>query len=107
MLIETNKIIKEFTTDIASQMDIHLSKIVLVEGHKLGCLDTHLMKLSSGLHLVSVLIYQSDIDNLINGNSTDRFETKIRIALSQLHKLIKVANDPKCSSCHLTTSLTS
>ena len=95
--------VKTFVTGIASQAGIHLSKVVLVEGNKLGCLDTHLMKLSSGEHLVSVLIYQSDIDNLLNGDSTDRFETKLRITLLKLQKQLEVANDPKCSSCHLTS----
>jgi hypothetical protein len=89
MINETHHKIKEFTTDIADQMGINLSKITLVEGNKVGCLDIHLLNLSTKGKLVSVLAYQSDVDNLLGGKPNDRFETKIRTALSRLKIMLE------------------
>jgi hypothetical protein len=87
MISETHKIIKEYTSNIAFQVGIPLSKIVLVEGEKVGCLDIHLMNLTAYDNIISVLIYQSDIDNLQEGKNCDRLEMKIQTALSRLNSL--------------------
>jgi hypothetical protein len=84
MINETHQKIIKFTSDIADQMGIDLSKIDLVEGNKVGCLDIHLLNISTKGKLVSVLAYQADVDNLLNGKPNDRFEMKIRTALSRL-----------------------
>jgi hypothetical protein len=89
MINETHQKIKVFSADIADQMGIQLSKIAFVEGNKVGCLDIHLLNLSTKGKLVSVLAYQSDVDNLLSGKSNDRLETKIRTALSRLKIMLE------------------
>jgi len=91
MTTDTHKMIKEYTSDISDQVGIFLSKIQLIEGSKVGCLDIHLMNLSSEDHIVSVLVYQADIDKLVSGESCDRLELKIRTALSRLNTLKLIA----------------
>jgi len=86
---DAHEMIKDYTTDIASQEGIPLSRIAFVEGEALGCIDTYLMTIISNGHLVSVLAYQADVDNLLAGNSCDMLETKIRSALSRLKNLLE------------------
>jgi len=86
---DTHKMIKDYTTDIASQVGLQLSKIDFVDGDKVGYIDTHLMTIISNGHLVSVLAYQADVDDLLTGKNCDRLETKIRSALSRLKFLLE------------------
>jgi hypothetical protein len=76
--------IKEYVTDLASQMGIKLEKIVVTEGRSLGCMDAHLLSLCAKDKLVSEFIHQSDIDNLKNCITSDLLEIKIRSALERL-----------------------
>ena len=76
--------IQEFTTDLAAQMGIQLSRVSVVEGRQVGCLDVYLLSLAADDHLVSTLIYQSELDHLQNGSDTGQLETKIRSALERL-----------------------
>jgi hypothetical protein len=78
----------ELVNDIAAQMELQLSKVSLVEGHRLGCTDTCLLNMGSKGHVVSALIYQTDIDSLKLGSNIDRLELRIRSALSRLHVLL-------------------
>jgi len=93
MTTDTHQLIKDYTTGIAAQVGIPLTAINLVDGNKVGCLDIHLMNLSSQGHLVSVLVYQADIDHLQAGKSCDRLEMKIQTALSRLNSM-KVVSSP-------------
>lgn len=76
--------IKEYVTDLASQMGIKLEKIVITEGRSLGSLDAHLLSLCANDKLVSEFIHQSDLDNLKNHITSDLLEIKIRSALERL-----------------------
>jgi hypothetical protein len=87
MANEIHKMIKEYTSNMAAQLGIQLSKIGFIEGDKVGCLDVHLMTIISKGHLVSVLAYQADIDNLLAGKCCDGLEIKVRSALSRLQLL--------------------
>lgn len=78
----------EMVNDIASQVGLQLSKVSLVEGQRLGCTDTCLLNMGSKGHIVSALIYQTDIDNLKNGTDVDRLELRIRAALSRLQVML-------------------
>lgn len=73
---------------IAEQKGISLTKVSLVEGHRLGCSDTSLLNLSAKGHVVSALIFQKDIESLHEGNSVDRLELRIHAALARLHMLL-------------------
>jgi hypothetical protein len=75
-------LIQEYVHDIAEQMKIQLSQVSVIEGRKVGCLDVHLLNVTSGDHLVSVLVYQSELDKLQIGERSERLESRIRTALS-------------------------
>jgi hypothetical protein len=75
-------LIQEYVRDIAAQMKIQVSKVSVVEGRKVGCLDVHLLNVTSGDRLVSVLVYQSELDKLQIGERCERLESRIRTALS-------------------------
>jgi len=83
MLNETHQIIQEYAFDIASQAGVQLSKVAIVEGRDVGCLDTHLLKLIFDDQIVSILVYKSDLDNLQSERCCIRLERKIRSALAR------------------------
>jgi hypothetical protein len=76
--------IKEYVSDIAEQMGISSVEVSLVEGSTVGCVDTHLLQISFKNQMVSALVYQSELDNLLKGIKSDRLDLKIRAALERL-----------------------
>lgn len=84
-------IIKNYVTDIAAQMGIHLSQVSIVEGLAAGCSDVFLLDLTFGFQRVNALVYQSELENLQRGDSCDGLEVRIRSVMSQL-KLSTEAN---------------
>jgi translation initiation factor 6 (eIF-6) len=86
---ETKQMIQEYVADLATQLGIKLSRVSIIEGRKVGCLDVHLLHLCANGHLVSTLVYQSELDGLQTGASCERLETKIRAALSRLQILLE------------------
>jgi hypothetical protein len=77
-------VVRKFATNIAEQMGIQLSKVSVIDGRDVGCLDVYLVYLHADEHRVSALAYQSDLDNLHSEFRCDRLEVKLRAALSQL-----------------------
>ena len=76
--------IQEYVHDIAVQMKIQLSQLSLVEARDVGCLDVHLLQLSSDGHQQSALVYQSELEKIQTGACCERLELRIRAALSGL-----------------------
>lgn len=76
--------IQEYVYNIAAQLNMQLSQVSVVEGRGVGCLDVHLLNVASNGRLVSVLVYQPELDKLQNGGSCERLESRIRSALSGL-----------------------
>ena len=76
--------IKEYVSDLASQMGITLYRIVFTEGSSLHCRDAHLLCICSGSRLVSEVVRQSDIDALWNGADNKMLELQVRSALERL-----------------------
>ena len=76
--------INNFVNGLASQMGIHLSRLSVVEGRRVGCLDVHLLNLAFNEHSVSTLVYQSELDHISSGSHCERLEVKVRSALSRL-----------------------
>jgi len=76
--------IQDYVQDIAVQMKIQLSQLSLVEGRNVGCLDVHLLKLSSNGHQQRALVYQSELDKIQTGECCERLESRIRSALSRM-----------------------
>jgi hypothetical protein len=81
--------IEEYIADTATHMGIKLSKQYIVEGRRVGCLGVHLLNLACDEQIVSTLVYQTELDNLQDGTYSDRLETKIRSALSQLKRMLE------------------
>jgi len=80
-------LIQKYVQDIAAQMKIQVSQVSIIEGRNVGCLDVHLLNVTSGDRLVSVLVYQSELDKLQIGANCERLESRIRSALSGLQAL--------------------
>lgn len=78
--------IQDYVHDIAEQMNIQFSQLSVVEGCYVGCLDVHLLNLTSNGHQQSALVYQSEMDMIQNGECCERLEFRIRSALSHLQK---------------------
>jgi hypothetical protein len=81
--------IQEFAADLAAQIGIKLSRVTVVDGRRVGCLDVHLLHLVAHSHKVSVLVYQSELDELQGGSCFERLELKLRAALSRLQMLLE------------------
>jgi|BarGraIncu00431A_1022009.scaffolds.fasta_scaffold39775_1 hypothetical protein len=80
--------IENFVSAIATQMEMKLSKVSLVDGRALGCGDVYLLNVSSKGHDISALVYQNDIENMKNGIDCDRLKVRVRSSLSRLQLLI-------------------
>lgn len=76
--------IQDYVHDIAAQMKIQLSKLSVVEGCNVGCLDVHLLNLTSNGHQQSALVYQSEMDKIQTGECCERLDLRIRSTLSHL-----------------------
>ncbi len=70
--------------DIAAQMGLFDLEVTLVDGIRLGCTDVHLLNISTRGHVTNSLVYRCDIESLQEGIVSDRFELRIRNALSRL-----------------------
>ena len=81
--------ITKYVSDIAAQMGMKLSKVSLVDGRPLGCLDVYLLNMSAKERIVSALIFQADLENLEKGISSDRLEVRMRAALQRLKRLLE------------------
>lgn len=81
--------IQGYVADLAGQMGIQLTRVTIVEGRDVGCVDVHLLVLGSGEQTVSALVYQPELDILHSGSPCDRLEVKLRKALSRLKILLE------------------
>ena len=75
----------EYLRDLAAQMGVELASVTVEAA---GCHDVFLVHLYTKGYLVNLLVYQSEIENLQNGECCDKFELKIRDALSHLKLLL-------------------
>jgi hypothetical protein len=76
--------VKEYAFTLAEQMGITLSRVAIIDGRLLGCRDSHLVQFHSEGKMESALIYQREIDALLEGVHPERLESRIRTALSRL-----------------------
>ncbi len=81
------KLLKDFVLDVATEMGISVTDVIFTEGYKMGCRDTHLMKIVTPRFSASILVYQSDIDNLIVGKDCSRLEVRFRSEFSIQNRL--------------------
>ena len=76
--------IQSIVNDIAAQMGLFDLEVSLVDGVRLGCTDVHLLNISKQGHVANSLVYRCDIESLREGVVSDRFELRIRNAVSRL-----------------------
>ena len=81
--------IRDYVSDIATQMGINLHHVSLEGCQPLQCLDVQLLKLSSKGHKVNALVFNADIENMQKGIFCDSLEVRLRGALSRLHMMIQ------------------
>lgn len=81
--------IEQFVSGIAARMGIDLSRITLVDGQPLGCVDVQLLNMSSKGHVVSALVFQADIESLKSGADCASLEVRMRSSLSRLQMLLE------------------
>ncbi len=77
--------LSKYVSDLATQSGITLSSITLVDGQAYGRQDTYLLQMFAKNRLTTALIYQSDLDDLKQGNGLNQLANKINSALSSLH----------------------
>ncbi len=75
--------IKDYVSDLASQMGIKLTKVSLSGGLAVACVDYRL-EIASKSHVVSAMIHQSELDSIEKGVCSGFLELKIRAALERL-----------------------
>jgi len=78
-----------YLTDLASKMNIKLSKVSIINGSTVGCRDLHILNVSSKGQTVSALVFNDELADLQNGTQNDRLELRIRCALEKMN--IKLA----------------
>ncbi len=79
--------IRDYVTDIASQLKVQLSNVTVVEGRNIGCFYAHQLNLEAEGKQVTVLLYQSELDELQSNFVSFWLEQRIRSALSRLQTL--------------------
>lgn len=80
--------IETHVQNLASQMRIKLSKIVVTNGRALGCFDASLLTMSSDGKHVTEFVRQSELDGLAAGTADELLDIKIRGALERLRILL-------------------
>ena len=79
--------IRDYVTKIASQFKVQLSNIILIEGRQLDCLDAHELKLEADGKQISVLLYQSELNELQSNSVSVWLEQRIKSAMLKLQTL--------------------
>ena len=79
----------KYVTDIADQMGIKLSRVSIVDQKPVGCTNAFLLNISLRLHSVNAIVFNSDLGDIENGDSTDKLDARIRAALSRLKMLVE------------------
>lgn len=79
--------IRDYVADIASQMEVQLSNVTLKEGRQFDCFDAHELNLEADGKMISVLLYQSELDQLQSNIVSVWLEQRIRSVLSKLQTM--------------------
>jgi hypothetical protein len=73
----------------AREAGIELSEITLDDGRPLGCLDVHILSLSSSERSASVTISHAEMDSFLTEDGFELANAKVRKAVSRLQVLQK------------------
>jgi len=77
--------LKDYTLSQAEKSGVALANIKITEGKDVGCLDTHLLALSTidDKHDF-ILVYKSDIETINSGKHCKRLDRKFRNSFNRL-----------------------
>ena len=78
--------IQAFVNHLAGKMGARNPDVSVVEGRRVGCSDSHLLKFSIGSQQVSTLVHQSELDELKMHSHCERLEVKVQSALERLYR---------------------
>jgi len=81
--------IEDFAFAVARNMGVELLKVSLIDGQRLGCIDSYILDMTTKNKTVGTLIYKRDVDKLDNEGECARLEIRIRAALLRLQTMIK------------------
>lgn len=81
--------IKPFAYAVACQMGVELLEVSLVDGQRLGCIDSYILDMTTKNEKIGTLIYKRDIDKLEKEGECARLEIRIRAALLRLQTMMK------------------
>ncbi len=79
--------IEKTVKDIAAELNMHAPKVSITDGRRLGCRDMHMLTLEFGSKRSTVLIFQTDLDQLRNSIFCERLDENIRTAITRLKKM--------------------
>ena len=82
--------IKEYATVLASKMGVKLSKVHLVEGKTVGCIDAHTLMMASRGCNVGIIIYQINLEEIEKGIVCDQLALRIIQALGRLQLMVEL-----------------
>lgn len=75
--------IEKYLIEAGASIGEKISKVEVVDGKSVGCLDTYLIKFNHNKKAHSVLIHQRDFDNIVGGKNLDLLQKKIEAALQK------------------------
>lgn len=76
--------IRNLVMKVAEEAGIELTKIDVIDGKDVGCLDAGLLRIYSDHHFVSEILYSSEMIGISNGLQNTAFELRILRALNHL-----------------------
>jgi len=76
--------ISEAVNAIAAQMGTSSISTSLLDDERGRCMGVRQLLLASENARVTTMVYHSDLVGILNDRTCDRFETRIRVALSRL-----------------------
>ncbi len=77
--------IGKYVSDLAERMKIPLTDVSIVNVNPMaGSTDVCILRLSSGEHTTSTLIFQLDLEELLSGANAEAFRKRIALVLERL-----------------------
>ncbi len=76
--------IDDYVKAVANQLGIRLSRIEMIDGQAVSCLDAHLLHLSAEGHTVSAIVHSQELDVVLAGKFCEPLELRLLSVLYQL-----------------------
>jgi hypothetical protein len=79
----------DYSNDVAKRVGVTIDAIILDSGRSVGCLDHHLVDITSKNHIVSVKLFHNEIEDFPGHAGLDLTQAKINNALERLKLLLQ------------------